>query len=113
MNAHRTNIIHVIALMFISTYAYFDAMNKDVTQLLPLMLGVVLLSLNNGLLYGNKGQVRAAFVITIISILILWNMTLNARRHDDFTFMLYYSSMIVTGLVSLIFLAKSVFLNPK
>lgn len=113
MNAHKTNIIHVIALLFISTYAYFDAMNRDVTQLLPLMTGVMLLSLNNGLLYSNKGQERAAFVITIISIIILLNMAWEARSHDEFTFLLYYCSMIVTGVLSLIFLAKVVFFQSK
>jgi hypothetical protein len=67
MTFQKSNLIHATASILISLWLYFDAMNKDFGLLVPLLCGVVLLSLNDGIKYENLYQSRAAFVITILS----------------------------------------------
>jgi len=113
MNAHKTNLIHALALILISMYAYFDAMNKEMVILLPLMVGIVLLSLNNGILYENKDQIRASLGITIVSLMLLFYKFSYDMRHDDTTFMIFDGVMIFTGLLSLVYLSIKVFGKSK
>ncbi|MBL0026176.1 MAG: hypothetical protein WBP08_09585 [Saprospiraceae bacterium] len=106
MSAHKANLINALTLFFVSLWAYFGSLNPSMRDLIPLLFGVILLSLNNGVLYGLKGQVRAAMVITFLVTLILIKLFSSAMNNGKTDVLISTGLMISTGIVAIIFLIR-------
>ena len=103
MNVQKANLLNAVTLFSISLWAYFSSMNPSITSLIPLLFGVMLLSLNNGVLHGLKGQTRAAFVLTLIVAIALIKPLLAAVDADKSIAIFRTSLMMFTSIVAIFF----------
>lgn len=103
MNAQKANLINVVTMMVVSTWGYINTLTPSIMDLLPLLVAVVLLSLNNGIKFGLKGQVNAAAVITGLVFLALAKAAYSAYEDVDNADAVRYGLMALTSLFSLIF----------
>lgn len=109
MNAHKANLINVVTMMVISTWGYIQSLTPSIIDLLPLLVAVVLLSLNNGIKFGLRGQINAAAVITGFVFLGLAKAAYTAFENIDNEEVFRYGFMATTSLFSLIFFISSFF----
>ncbi|MBK9256664.1 MAG: hypothetical protein IPM42_14345 [Saprospiraceae bacterium] len=107
MNAHKANLINAVSLIFLPLWGYLDSLTPSMTALIPMVFGIVLLSLNNGVQYGIKSQSHAAVVITLLVLISLIKPLTGAIDREDSMAILRVSMMILTGVVSLFFFIKS------
>lgn len=111
---HKTNLINATILIVLSFWAYYDAINKDFGLVIPMIFGVVLLSLNNGVLYHIKSQIWAAFIITVFGVGFTVKMAADQYQHSNIDTTIYFGIMSITGIVSSVFLLmKSIELSKK
>ena len=111
---HKTNLINATTLIVLSFWAYYDAINKDFGLVIPMVFGVVLLSLNNGVLYHIKSQIWAALIITIFGVIFTIKMGTDQYQHSEIDTSIYFGIMSITGIVSSVFLLmKSIKLSKK
>ncbi|MFZ1751483.1 MAG: hypothetical protein WAU01_14890 [Saprospiraceae bacterium] len=101
MNPHKANLINASGLILISIWVYYHAINPNIMMLFPLLIGVVLLSLNNGVLYEYKDQVMAVIIITSLSIILLSWLFQNSFSHYDNKRAIYYGVMLGLNIYSL------------
>ena len=111
MNAQKANLINVVTMMVVSTWGYINTLTPSIIDLLPLLVAVVLLSLNNGIKFGLKGQINAATVITALVFLGLAKATYTAYENVDHDDVVRYGLMALTCLFSLILFIASFFQN--
>ena len=97
--------------MVVSTWGYINTLTPSIIDLLPLLVAVVLLSLNNGIKFGLKGQINAAAVITALVSLGLVKATYTAYENVDHDDVVRYGLMALTCLFSLILFIASFFQN--
>lgn len=69
MNAHRANLINSVILMAASVWLYVSHDKFRVAVIVFMVLGVALLSLNNGVKYGLPSQIRAAVFFSAVAFL--------------------------------------------
>ena len=102
MTFQKSNLINASVLTLVSLWLYYDAINKDFGLLIPFLFGVVLLSLNQGIIYENRQQKNAAFGITIISLAFILYMVMWYYNHDSGDQIYYFGFMGLTGLWSIL-----------
>ena len=107
MNAQKANLINAISLMAMSTWAYFSSLTPSVTALIPLVFGVVLLALNNGIKFENKAQSHVAVICTLLVLLALTMPFRGALKRDDSMAMFRIGIMMVTSALSLFYFIMS------
>jgi hypothetical protein len=108
MNAHKANLINSVSLFVMSLWDYFGSMNPAVHSFVPLLFGVMLLSLNNGVLYNIKGQKRAAFVLTIFMTVLLLRPMYDAIGDKNTMVIIRIGWMMGTSLLAIIYFIKNV-----
>lgn len=101
MTYQKSNLIHATVLTLTSLWMYYDALNKDFGLLIPFLFGVVLLSLNNGIMYDNVSQRNAAMGITVLSLLFITYMIVSFVQNDDMELIGYFGLMSFTSLWSI------------
>lgn len=69
MTAYRTNLLNAVILAGISIWQFISEAQQKVPVIVLMVLGIALLSLNNGVKYGIPSQVRAAVIISAVSVL--------------------------------------------
>jgi hypothetical protein len=102
MSFQKSNLIHATTLTIISLWMYYDALNKDFGLLIPFLFGVVLLSLNQGVMYENTAQKNAAFGITILSAVFIFLRIFGMLRDDTLDGLFWYVFMGFTSFLSVI-----------
>jgi hypothetical protein len=107
MNAHKANLIHAVTLMGLSIWLYFGSSNPSMTSLIPFIFGVILLSLNNGILYRLKGQTRAALTITIAGGALWLKLLSDAFLAQNQPAIMKIGVMTATCLLSIYYFFKS------
>ena len=108
MNAQKANLINAVSLFVMSLWDYYGSMNPTMLLLIPMLFGVMLLSLNNGVMYGIKGQTKAAFVLTLFITILLVQPLSDAINVEKFTPIFRTGSMMGTSLLALFYLMKSI-----
>ncbi|MBC7884367.1 MAG: hypothetical protein H7X99_02765 [Saprospiraceae bacterium] len=109
MNAYKANLINALALMVLSTWEYVSSLTPHISDLHPVLIGVVLLVLNNGIQYEIKGQKIAALVVTAILFIILINPLKDAMGNTNNESVFRIGIMMLTSFMSLVFLIKGLF----
>ncbi len=75
MNAHKANLLNALTLMVLSLADFATKANASVETMIPLVFGVILLSLSNGIYYGVRSQLKTSLPVTItIFILLFWEI---------------------------------------
>lgn len=106
MNAHKANLINAIVLIFGSIWEYLSAVHPSITVFIPLIFGVILLSLNNGVLYSIKSQCRAATFFSLVIVIILVVQLFSVLKSDNDQAILKTVFMLCSSAVASIYLLK-------
>lgn len=101
------NLINAVALMLMPVWSYFTSINPSPTALIPVVFGVVLLALNNGVKVENKAQAHAAVILTLIALIALIKPLTGALDRADNMAVFRVGIMIFTGILSMVFFIKS------
>ena len=98
----KINLINALFLIAVSFWMYTSSVNPSVIHLMPVVAGVILLALNNGIKDGSKEQKKVAFYITLFLIFCLFIPFFNYFESIEEDFVLYLSGMFILSLSSLI-----------
>ena len=107
----KANLINAVAQIFLSFWIYYDAVNQDIHLLFPMALGIVLLSMNNGIMFNNKAQINVATFITIAVALFVAKMFWESTRDEYQAESMLYAIMLFTSLFSLVALLRFKFVR--
>ena len=107
MNFHKANLINSVTLILFSMWGYLDSLNPSIMDLFPLLFGVILLSLNNGVLYSLNGQKKAAAIFTIITLIFLIRPLTDVMSHENNYNTFRIVSMVATSTFSLFWFMKN------
>jgi hypothetical protein len=102
MTFQKSNLIHAAASILMSMWMYYDAMNKDFGLLVPLLYGVVLLSLNDGVKYNIPSQKKAAFGFTFLSFFYLMYTGFQKYHSNEPEQMYYFGILGLTSILSVV-----------
>ncbi len=100
-SAHKASLLYALTLMGLGVSDYLSRNQGSVHLMMPVLFGVVLLALSNGLLYRLRAQVNAAIVVTLVSVLLA-GIRFTETSHIKNGWMLV--AMMGTGIVSVVFL---------
>ena len=106
MNAYTAHLINSAALILIGGWGYFATSSN--TALIPVLFGVVLLSLSNGVKNENKAIAHVVVVLTLLVFAALVAKPLmSAIKDGDTLGTVRVGLMSLTSLLALIFFIKS------
>jgi hypothetical protein len=69
MKANIASLVNAVALVSMGLWGYFASESKAVTALIPVVVGVVLLLINNGVKKENKVIAHIAVLLTLIILI--------------------------------------------
>lgn len=106
MNAYTAHLINSAALILIGGWGYFATSSN--TALIPVLFGVVLLSLSNGVKLENKA---IAHVVVVLTLLVFGSLVakplLAAIKDGDTMGTVRVGIMVLTSLLALVYFVKS------
>jgi len=106
MNAYTAHLINSVALILVGGWGYFATSSN--TALIPVLFGVVLLSLSNGVKLENKAIAHVVVVLTLLVLIALVAKPLISAINDGDTLgTLRVGIMSLTSLIALIYFIKS------
>jgi hypothetical protein len=107
MNAHIANLINAVTLIGMSLWGYYGSDTPSKTALIPLVFGIVLLALNNGVKFQNKAQAHVAVIATLLVFVALIKPLMGAMDRGDNMATIRVAAMMVTSGVAFAFFIKS------
>ena len=54
MKAHTTSLINALILVIMGLWGYFESDSRPITALIPVVVGIILVVINNGVKKENK-----------------------------------------------------------
>ena len=66
MKAHTTSLINALILVIMGLWGYFESDSRPVTALIPVVVGIILVAINNGVKKENKIIAHIAILLTLI-----------------------------------------------
>lgn len=106
MNAYKAHLLNSITLLLMGGWGYFAT--KAPSALVPVFIGVVLLSFSQGVKNENKALAHVAVVVTLLGLIgIASKPLIAALSSDDLMKQIRVIAMTVTSLIALIFFVKS------
>lgn len=92
-----------LVMITLSVWMYRSSVNPAIIHLLPLLAGIILLSLNNGIKEGSDEQTKVAGVLNLIVFLLSVAMFILPNPYLDEGFGWYIAVMGLMSLLSFIF----------
>lgn len=106
MNAYKAHLLNALTLMIMGAWGYFST--NAPTSLIPVFLGVVLLSFSQGVKNENKALAHVAVIVTLLGLIaIVVKPLMVALNSDDLMKQIRTIAMTVTSTIALIFFVKS------
>ena len=106
MNAYTAHLINSVALILMGGWGYFATSSK--TALIPVLFGVVLLSLSNGVKMENKA---IAHVVVVLTLLVFGSLVakplMSAINDGDTLGTIRVGIMVLTSFLAMVFFIKS------
>jgi hypothetical protein len=96
----KINLINALSLMCISVWMYNSSVNPSIIHLLPIVAGVILLALNNGIRAESKEQKNVAFYFTVILVFCFALLLFTDIGLKEEGFLILVISLIVLSLLS-------------
>ncbi len=110
----KANLINAVVQIILSFWIYYDAVNQGIHHLFPMALGIMMLSMNNGIMFNNKAQINVATFITIAVALFVAKMFWESTREGIQLEGILYAIMLFTSLFSLAMILRFKFVRkPK
>lgn len=107
MKAHSVSRINAITLIALSVWGYTSSDSPSYTALIPTVIGVILLALNNGVRKENKVIAHIAVVLTLLILIGLVKPLMGAMSRDDSAALLRVGIMMATTVLAMVFFVKS------
>ena len=107
MKAHIVSLIHAVALIGLGGYGYLSSDNPSVTALIPVVFGVLLLAMNNGVKKENKVIAHIAVLLTLLIIIGLIKPLTGAMGRGDSAAVARVATMLVLGVLAMVSFVRS------
>ena len=107
MKAHTTSLVNAIALISMGTWGYVDSESKAVTALIPVVIGIILLVVNNGVKKENKIIAHIAVLLTFIVLVGLIMPLKGSIERNNSMGIIRVLVMLITSTLALISFIQS------
>ena len=107
MKAHVVSLIHAVALIGLGGYGYLSSDTPSVTALIPVVFGVLLLAMNNGVKKENKVIAHIAVLLTLLIIIGLIKPLTGAMGRGDSPAVARVATMLVLGVLAMVSFVRS------
>jgi len=107
MKAHVVSLIHAVALIGLGGYGYLSSETPSVTALIPVVFGVLLLAMNNGVKKENKVIAHIAVLLTLLIIIGLIKPLTGAMGRGDSAAVARVATMLVLGVLAMVSFVRS------
>ena len=107
MKAHIVSLIHAVALIGLGGYGYLSSDTPSVTALIPVVFGVLLLAMNNGVKKENKVIAHIAVLLTLLIIIGLIKPLTGAMGRGDSAAVARVTTMLVLGVLAMVSFVRS------
>ena len=107
MKAHIGSLIHAVALIGLGGYGYLSSDTPSVTALIPVVFGVLLLAMNNGVKKENKVIAHIAVLLTLLIIIGLIKPLTGAMGRGDSAAVARVATMLVLGVLAMVSFVRS------
>lgn len=107
MKAHLVSLIHAVALIGLGGYGYLSSDTPSVTALIPVVFGVLLLAMNNGVKKENKVIAHIAVLLTLLIIIGLVKPLTGAIGRGDSAAVARVGTMLVLGVIAMVSFVRS------
>lgn len=106
MNAHKAHLLNSLTLLIMGAWGYFST--QAPSALIPVLIGVLLLSLTQGVKNENKTIAHVAVIVTLIGLAGIASKPLMAALDsDDLMKKIRVIAMVITSVIATIFFVKS------
>lgn len=112
MKTYLASFINAILLISLGLWGYFASDTPSFTALIPVIAGVILVFLNQGLKKENKTIAHIAVILTLLVLIGLFKPLTGTFGRGDTTAMARVLIMMFSTLVALISFVKS-FINAR
>lgn len=102
MNAPTANLINAATLVIMGLWGYFSSESPSPTAFIPVIGGILLLLMHNGVKTENKVIAHIAVVLTLILILGLAMPLKGAIGREDTMAIIRVGIMLITGILAMI-----------
>ena len=109
---YQVSAVNAFSLILIGGYGYLQSENPSITALIPVITGIILILLNNGIKVENKIIAHVAVSLTLIMIFGLIMPLLGSIKRSDTGAIIRVSIMLSTTILALIIFIKS-FINAR
>ena len=107
MKAPIVRLIHAVALIGLGGYGYLSSDTPSVTALIPVVFGVLLLAMNNGVKKENKVIAHIAVLLTLLIIIGLIKPLTGAMGRGDSAAVARVATMLVLGVLAMVSFVRS------
>lgn len=107
MKPYIASLINALILIVFGLWGYFGSALPSVTALIPVIAGIILLFLVNGVMKENKIPAHIAVIVTLLVLLGLIKPLIGAAERGDSGAVTRVVIMILSTVVALIFFIKS------
>lgn len=107
MKAHTASLINAITLVVLGGWGYLGSETPSPTALIPVIAGIILLVLNNGVKKENKVIAHIAVLVTLVILLGLFMPLRGALGRSDTTAIIRVVIMILTTIIAMVYFVKS------
>ena len=107
MKAHIVSLIHAVALIGLGGYGYLSSDTPSVTALIPVVIRVLLLAMNNGVKKENKVIAHIAVLLTLLFFIGLIKPLSGAMGRGVSAAVARVATMLVLGVLAMVSFVRS------
>ncbi len=107
MKPHVASAINAAALILLGAWGYFGNDSRPPTALIPVVFGVLLLVMNQGVKNENKAMAHVAVVLTLLITVALVKPLMGAMEKGDNMATVRVGIMLLTSFLAMITFIRS------
>ena len=107
MKASLSSLLNAIILISMGLWGYFESESKAITALIPVIIGTILLLVNQGVKNENKALAHVAVLLTFLILFGLVKPLLGAFERENTYAVIRVLLMIISSLWAMISFIKS------
>jgi apolipoprotein N-acyltransferase len=112
MSAHKASLINAVVLIVFGLWGYLGSTTPSLTSIIPVVFGLLLLLLNNGVKKENKIVAHIAVLLTVIIFAGLFMPLMGAIDRSDNPAVFRIATMLFFTVMAIVYFIKS-FVNAR